>query len=268
VSELTERLRAATARRLHKSAKHVKILTIDIETKPMVVYSWGLWKQNHFIEQIVDDGGVMCFGAKWLGQKEVIFHSERDGFEAMMQAAWDLLDDADVVVGYNSTKFDIPRLNQEFMKLGWAPPSPFKEIDLIRVNRQRFQLPSRKLDYLASRAGVGSKVKHQGFDLWVSCMAGDESAWATMERYCKGDVALTEKVYLRLLPWMTGTPHIGLLTGVERACPSCGSDKLVRTGKKVHAYVSSYSLFRCSDCGGWARDVFKANEPVRTRPVK
>lgn len=256
---------------LSKRARSLKILTIDIETKPMLVYSWGLWKQNHFIDQIVHDGGIICWAAKWFGEKATIFASERDGREEMLRQAWELLTEADIVITYNGGKFDIPRLNQEFMLLGWGPPAPFKHIDLFRVNARRFQLPSRKLDYLAQRSGTGQKVKHSGFDLWVDCMAGDDTAWALMEKYNRGDVTLTERVYLRLLPWLDAQTHIGQMISDGTngyLCPNCGSSKVTKHGKPVRAFVRSYSLYRCGNCGSWMRDTLLTGNSVFTRPVK
>ena len=78
----------ALAKALAPEAKHIRILTIDIETKPMKVYSWGLFNQFHTIDQIIDHGGLLCFAAKWAGEKDVLFFSEwDDGFEGMVKAA-------------------------------------------------------------------------------------------------------------------------------------------------------------------------------------
>src|SRR5690606_10806763 len=50
-----------------------RILTLDIETRPHEAYVWGLWKQNIGVTQLMERGHVMCFVAKWYGDKEVIF---------------------------------------------------------------------------------------------------------------------------------------------------------------------------------------------------
>ena len=47
-----------------------KILSLDIETAPAKVYCWGLWDQNIGINQIVEDGYVLCWCAKWIDKKE------------------------------------------------------------------------------------------------------------------------------------------------------------------------------------------------------
>jgi len=262
---------AQRAAQLDKVASSVRILTIDIETRPMVVYSWGLFKQFHSIDQIVDHGGMLCFAAKWLGEKNTLFYSvEHDGYEVMVQAAWDLLTAADIVITYNGNRFDIPRLNNEFMLAGLGPAAPFKSVDLIKSNRKQFDLASRKLDYLAQRNGAGHKTHHTGFKLWTDCMAGDQRAWVLMEKYNRQDVALTERLYLKLLPWLIDQPHVGVMSGDSNGwrCPHCGSDKIRQHGKKVHAFVRSYQLYRCSKCQGWLRSNFLTGEPQFTRSVR
>lgn len=254
--------------RLGKETKNTRILTIDIESKPMLVYSWGLWNQNHGIDFIVDDGGMICFAAKWMGEKETLFYSDHhDGHEVMLRKAYELVSEADILITYNGDRYDIPRMNQEFMKLGLGPPKPSKSIDLIKTNKGRFDLPSRKLDYLVQRSGVGHKLPHTGFQLWIDCMAGDPKAWDLMRRYNIQDVRVTEKAYLRLLPWVTNAPHHGMFTADEFSCPYCGARKLTRTGE-THTNVQSYALYSCGNCGGWCRGNKRLQDPTHTRAMR
>jgi DNA polymerase elongation subunit (family B) len=257
------------AARLAPEAKSVRILTIDIESRPLQVYAWGLWDQNISIGQIIEHGGMICFAAKWMGDKEVIFKSvHHDGYEAMLESAWGLLSEADVVVTYNGDRYDIKRLNNEFFLAGMTPPKPFKSIDLLKVNKGRFDLPSRKLDYLVQRSGVGAKVKHQGFDLWIDCMAGDEKAWALMRRYNEGDTRITERAFVRLLPWLTNMPHLAMFTGDAHACPYCASKRIKWDGEYTHTLNQTYRLYQCLNCSGWIRGITKSGEPIRTRAIR
>src|SRR5690606_22016747 len=50
----------------------VRILTLDVETSPMLSYHFGLWDQNIGINQIVKQSRIICFAAKWVGEKPVI----------------------------------------------------------------------------------------------------------------------------------------------------------------------------------------------------
>jgi DNA polymerase elongation subunit (family B) len=267
VSKLTEAVEKHTAK-AYKPKHDLKILTIDIETVPNDVYTWGLWNQNISISQIKKPGGVFAFAAKWVGKSEVFFHSDHhDGHREMLQAAWDLLNEADVVVTYNGISFDIPHLQWEFVQAGMSPPKPYKQIDLLRVVRKQFRAPSKKLDYISQQLGIGHKTHHSGFELWVKCMEGDEAAWKKMATYNKQDVRLTEKLYHYLLPWLTQVPHLGQMEGNEHSCPYCGGVKLRRDGT-AHAFVTSYRLYECLNCHAWVRGTQKLQDATRTRPMK
>ena len=208
-----------------------RILLLDIETAPNTAYVWSLRTDYISIEQLVESGYALCVSAKWLGEKEVLFYSIKEhGVGSMLQAIHNLIEEADIVVHYNGTKFDIPTLQREFLTEGLAPPSPIKQIDLLKVVRKQFRFSSNKLDYVCQRLGLGNKVRHKGMQLWRDCMAGNDKAWAVMERYNKRDVVLLEKLYHRLLPWIPNHPNVTLYTGVVASCPRCGSAKFQSRG--------------------------------------
>lgn len=187
---------------------------LDIETTPLQVYTWGLWDQNIGINQIIKSTEMLCFGAKWLGEKSVNFKSvHHDGKKAMLEELHRLMDEADALVGWNSASFDHKHINREFLENGMTPPAPTKDLDLMTIVKANFQFPSNKLDYVAQKLGVGSKVKHSGFELWIGCMNDDKKAWAEMKRYQIQDVQLLDSLYDILLPWFPGS---GSVTSKER----------------------------------------------------
>ena len=260
---------------LQSGERTIKILHIDIETAPNIVYCWGLWNQNVSIKQILDSGYTLCFAYKWHKKRGVGFHSIfEDGEEAMIQRAWELLEEADVVTHYNGTRFDIPTLNKEFVLHGLTPPAPFKQVDLLRTVRRQFKFPSNKLDYVAQTLGIGAKVKHLGMDLWIGCMNGDSKAWNIMKRYNKADVRLLEKLYVRLLPWIPAHPN-GLLfdeTSLgERKwrgekCSRCGSGNVQKRGfQYTRSYV--YQRYHCTSCGSWMRERFSVIDRTRSSGI-
>ena len=232
----------------------MKLLLLDLESSPNSAFVWGLWNQNISISQLVDSSRVLCFAAKWYGEDKVIFDSEyKSGALHMIEHAHHLLSEADAVIHWNGTKFDIPVLNKEFLLHGLKPPAPFKEIDLLKTSRKRFKFPSNKLDYVAQALGLGSKVQHRGFQLWVDCMNNKKSAWKEMKEYNIQDVVLLEKVYERFKPWIKHHPNYALHMGVGGiSCPVCGSEHIHRRG---YAYTVSnrYARYSCSDCGKWFR---------------
>jgi len=234
----------------------VKILFLDIETAPNLAHIWGLWKQNVGINQLMDSSYTMCWAAKWQGESKVRFASVQEtSSELMLKEIHTLLDETDAVCHYNGTKFDIPTLNKEFLLHGFLPPSPYKQIDLLKTARSRFRFPSNKLDYVSQQLGLSGKVHHEGHELWVKCMAGDPAAWKKMKTYNKRDVTLLEEVYDKLLPWVKGHPNQALYNeeAGEITCPHCNSSDIQRRG---FAYLTSgkYQRFVCNKCGVWTRE--------------
>jgi uncharacterized protein YprB with RNaseH-like and TPR domain len=184
---------------------------LDIETTPMQVYTWGLWDQNIGINQIIKDTEMMCFGAKWQGKKKITFKSvHHDGKEAMLKELHAMMEEADILVGWNSAAFDHKHIKREFLEAGMEPPSAVKDLDLMSVVKANFKFPSNKLDYVAQTLGVGAKVKHSGFDLWIGCMENNKKSWAEMKRYQIQDVQLLEDLYQVLLPWLPGATRVSI----------------------------------------------------------
>jgi len=234
----------------------MKKLYLDIETAPNICMTWGLFRQNISIDKIVESGFTLCWAAKWEDSKEIMFSSVHgDGEQLMLTRMHELLCEADAVVHYNGTNFDMPILNKEFVNAKMLPPTPYQQIDLLRTVRARFRFTSNKLDYVAQFLGLGNKVHHKGMALWVGCMAGKDKDWKVMERYNIQDVRLLPKLYKTLLPWIQNHPNMGLYNEVldsegkhVEQCPNCGSTHLVRNGME-HLATQSYQRYKCSDCG-------------------
>jgi DNA polymerase elongation subunit (family B) len=227
----------------------LKILMIDIETAPHKVYAWGLFDQRIATNQIVEPGYTLCYAAKWYGEKGMFYDSVHQSTpKAMLKGVHALLDEADAVAHYNGTSFDIPVLIGEFMKHHMKPPSPFKQIDLIKTTRKA-RIASRKLDYVSQMLGLGSKTVHKGMPLWTACMDGDAAAWKIMEKYNRQDVKLLESLYDELLPWIPGHPNRNNYDETE-VCPKCGGKHYQRRGYAI-ASTRRYARFQCKDCGSW-----------------
>lgn len=242
----------------------MKILIIDIETSPMTGLIWGLWDQNINYKHIQKEGAILCYAAKWLGESKVYFDSLNQSTpREMLRSAHALLTEADAVISFNGINFDIKHLNAQFLVNKMKPPAAFKNIDLLRVARSRFKFPSNKLDYIATRLGLGQKVAHEGMELWIKCMAGNKAAWGRMKKYNIQDVHLTEAVYKKLLPWIKNHPNINLFSDIE-CCPSCGSGALQSRGTRV-TVTGAYHRYQCLSCGSWATGTKMIRKAVRIK---
>lgn len=241
----------------------MKILLLDIETAPNTAYVWGLFKENIPLVRLLESSYVMCWSAKWYGENVTYFSSVyHTTMKKMLQGIHDLLSEADAVVHFNGSSFDIPTLNKEFVLHGFKPPSPYKEIDLLQVAKRRFRFTSNKLDFIAQALKLGKKHETT-FELWVNCMNKDHEAWKKMEAYNRQDVLLLEKVYDRFKPWIKNHANVSLYNESGLACPNCGSSKVTKRGFAYTA-LTRFQRYQCGGCGNW----FRSNRPLTQRNVE
>lgn len=226
-----------------------KILLLDIETKPAQAYIWRAYgEQNVGIDQIIDGGGTICVGAKWLGEKQCFLFSDWEhGHEKMLAEVHEMISYADAVVTYNGDRFDLPKLQGEFLLAGLGPTPPCTSIDVIKAVR-KFGFFVNKLAYIGPLLGVGEKIKTEGFTLWTSVMAGDEDAQKRMSKYCIQDVRLLEKLYLKVRPFIKNHPHLGQVGGKQ--CGACGSSHLQSRGSR-RTKAFKIQRIQCQSCGSW-----------------
>lgn len=233
--------------------KKPNVLILDIETSPITAYVFGLKEQNIGLNQIVRDWHIMCFSAKWLGEKKVIYKETRTSNDKpLLKALWELLDKADILVTQNGAHFDGPRIEARMMIHRMKPPSPYKHADTYRGNKNK-GFTSHKLEYLTSVLNHKHvKLLHSNFpgmSLWSECLKGNNKAWAAMREYNIKDVLSTEELYLNTLPWASKTfptPHVPI--NPVSKCPYCNSYVLrsigIRRTKSEH-----YRRYICTQCG-------------------
>lgn len=229
---------------------------MDLEVAPTLATVWGLWNVNVGINQIVGNSYVLSWAAKWYGTDEVEYSSlHMTSHKNMITELYKLVNEADVVIGYNLDSFDMKIFNKEVLLLGLSVPTPYKTVDLLKVVRKRFRFTSNKLDYVAQQLKLGKKTKHQGHELWLSCMnKGAEDyhqAWAIMEEYNCNDVVLTEKLYDAVKGWIPNHPSHSAFQN-DHVCPNCGGKHLQKRGTALTTSLT-YQRWQCGDCGSWSR---------------
>jgi len=235
-----------------------KILLLDIETLPMWVRVWGLYKQRIPITNIVKDWIVLSWAAKWLMDSNMmsdiltVEEVESRDDERICQSIWDLINEADIILAHNLERFDIKKLNSRFMIHGFMPPSPYQMIDTLKHSYKIAAHSSHKLDW------IGKLVTNEGklstdYELWLRCERGEQEALDYMLAYNKEDVNLLEEVYLWMRPWINSHPNVGLYMDLTTSvCTRCGSEDL----KNLDYYYTpagKYAAIRCNDCGGIGR---------------
>lgn len=231
-----------------------RILIIDIELRPGTAYYWQPKVEWINPNMSITKPAMICFDAKWYGEPKHIFRSEwDDGRDEMIAEVWRLLDSAHVVVGYNSAGFDVKHINREIAQTWRGPPSPHKDVDLIRTARSRFKFPYNSLNEVCRDLGLDLKLAHSGWELWEQVMAGDPKAQKKMRAYNRRDTVVTEQLLDRLRPWIKGFPNLNMYRE-ERVsgCGKCGHAEVEESGFYYTA-TRAYKQFVCLACGSHNR---------------
>ena len=255
----TARRAKLKARRQATHKLNARILLFDIETIPMEVYVWGLFKQRISPDNIIKEWSVVSWAAKWLFENDMLSDVAKPQEAAkredgrLLKGIHALLDEADIVVAHNANRFDVRRLNARFIVNNLPPPRPFQVIDTLREAKRHFAFSSYKVESINPLLGLSGKIKTT-FDLWKRCVAGDESALAMMQKYNKQDVLALEELYVKIRPWIKGHPNMGLFYDKPTTvCPNCGSGK-INWGGEYRTQVGVYDTYRCESCGAIGRN--------------
>jgi len=239
-----------------------RVLIFDVETAPIVAYTWGLFDQNVGLNQIKSDWHFLAWAAKWLGDpasKTVYMDNSKaknisDDKELITELV-KMIEQADIVVTQNGESFDIKKLNARAIINGLPPIRPAKSTDILREGRKVFKFTSHKLEYISDTLNTKyKKLKHNkypGFELWAAILKGDKRAWAEMRKYTIHDVLSTEEAYVRIQGWIK-TQNLAKYTDDETVRCFCGSKNLQHRGVTYTA-VGRYRRYRCNDCGKWTR---------------
>lgn len=234
----------------------LKILLFDIECSLAKAYTYGLYDQNISIANVFEHPRMIAFTAKWLGQKKVFAFSEyHQSRKEMLEAIHTLMDEADVVVGWNSRGFDVKWCNAEFLVEKMTPPSPFKQIDLMQETKRNARFLSNKLDYISERLLGDNKIDYNMARMWIkvdnpnTSEADRKREWDAMIRYAKKDTVLLEPLFNELRPWLK-MPHP--VSQGDDKCRNCGSLDLEKRGRTA-TLNGTYQQYKCKVCGAWSR---------------
>lgn len=236
--------------------KKPKVLFIDIETSPLISYTWGLFDQNVSLNQIHSEWHLLSYAAKWLGDSKVYYEDQSkvkkiSDDSKMLKGIWKLMDEADIIVGQNSKRFDVKKLNARFIMNKMKPPSPFRQIDTLILAKKHFAFTSNKLEWMSGALCPDNKKmktkKFQGFELWKECLAKNKAAFAEMKAYNIQDVIALEALYHKLQPW-DSTIDFNTYSSEESLKCNCPTGTFIKRGFAV-TNTGRFQIYQCRVCG-------------------
>ena len=237
-----------------------KILLMDLETAPSIVYTWGRWDQNIGGSQVITESYLLTWAARWLDNDKEVFSDmlpnhkkaykkDPTNDKEIVKSLSDLMNQADIVVAHNGDGFDMKWLRKQLAKHQLPNISTQRTIDTLKVAKRYFNFPSNRLDELAVYLNVDERKLKTDFSLWADCVAGKKDAWRAMMDYNIQDLEPLAAIYLRLRPFMTNHPNLAVYSDSdESACPVCNSTELVKNGY-YFTNLSQFQRYKCNGCG-------------------
>jgi DNA-directed RNA polymerase subunit RPC12/RpoP len=221
---------------------------------------------------------IICAGWKELGKKKVHcinawdypnWQENINDDSEVCKAIYDVLKDADAVVTHNGVRFDWKHLQTRLMMNGLPVLPKIAHIDTCLIARKNLLSFNNRLGYLGDWLVGDKKLENGGWQLWVKVTKRVKSACTLMSKYCKQDVALLEKVFEQLRPFIKNLPNRNLsrsakkIVNGEYVCPTCGSPDLMRNGWR-YTQMHKYQRVVCRHCGSCSRLDLKDRNPRAT----
>ena len=235
-----------------------RTLLLDIETSPSLGWVWQKWQTD--VLAFEQDWRVLSLSWMWLEDKtpKVLglpdfprYKKEPDSDYDVVVKAHELLSEASIVIAHN-IGFDVKKLQARMAYWGMQPPSPFSQIDTLKIARRHFAFSSNKLGELCTHLGIGAKEDNGGMGTWFAAMQGDEKAWKRLKRYNVQDVILLRDLFVKLRPWATGLPNVASMSERPTACPKCGSEEGMVVSGYSYTNVSRKIKLQCKSCNGYS----------------
>lgn len=236
--------------------KMPKVLFTDAETAPDISATFGRYDVNLTGDHVLEEGGwLISVSWSWMHEDRVQ-GAVLTPAEALMRNDYrlvemirELINEADIVVGHNIARFDLPVYKARMVINELKPISAVRVIDTLKIAK-KMKFNSNKLSELAKYLNCSNKMKNSGISLWIGCLKGDKDSLNTMLEYNIQDVVVLREIYFKLAPWNSGMPAWGVITRAEEpVCNVCGSRHLTSTGKAAPRGSMMRLEVVCDDCG-------------------
>jgi len=230
----------------------IKRLFFDIETSPIVAYTWRVgWKLNIGTDNIIQDWKIICISYGWEDEDKVhtLTWDKNQCDKQMLIDFIKIANTADELVAHNGDRFDIKKIRTKciYHRIPMFPN--YRTLDTLKKAKSGFTFNSNRLDYIAKYLGVGAKLEHEGFNMWVKCIQGDKDALADMVKYCEMDIVVLQDVFLVMQSYIKQNQHVGTLNmGRKCDCPSCGSSDVTYLKLNVTSLGTPKRQFECDVC--------------------
>lgn len=246
-----------------------KRIFFDIETSYCEGWFWNpAYNTNISYDQVLKQSAIICICYKVEGSPKIHHLTwDKGDDKEMMGRFYEIINDADEVVAHNGDRFDIKWIRTRFLMAGFSSMPEIKSIDTLKISRSKFKFPSNRLDAIGKYLGIGGKIETGGIELWHDVIQrNSKKAMSKMVEYCKRDVELLEKVFLKLEGYSKPKTHIGrFMAGDKCDCQYCGSERTVFSRQRVSAAGVVSIAMQCKECYKYFSVSLKAYNQRRSK---
>ena len=149
---------------------------------------------------------IMCAAWGWLGEDkspEVRICGPMGFFKdpprkRMLEPLLKAISEADMLIGHNIIRFDLPILNAECLRLGLPPLKPILVHDTMGlVKTKGFK---KGQDVLSGVLGVSAEKQAMNWHQWQAAYA--EDGWKSIKSRCASDVVQHKQMYAEIKGWL------------------------------------------------------------------
>jgi predicted nucleic-acid-binding Zn-ribbon protein len=175
-----------------------KKLYFDVERGYSKWLHWDAKVPSKYLntDNLIEEGHVLCFAAAWLDEADEFQYihsfsvtqaeSLANDDRRILTELWQMMDEADYIVGHNSDKYDMRLVKGRFDTHGMGFPYKARQVDSLKLAKKHMMKMSYKLDYLTG----GGKDEMSNEDWKQIALTGDPAALQKMETYCRKDVRI------------------------------------------------------------------------------
>lgn len=165
--------------------------------------------------------------------------------EELVRDVLEEMAEADILLTYFGTRFDIPFMNTKALEYRFPFPPPVPHIDLFYTVKSRLNLSRKSLQNVGYVMGLSHEKTPVEGKLWKAASAGNREALALIEAHNEADVRILSEAYEQLRPLIRTHPFVGSKEG----CNRCG-EALQRRGKAYTQTLAQHYRYVCRS-GHW-----------------
>lgn len=234
-----------------------KILFFDLEVTPLLVWTYNAYEGNAL--RIEEDSKIMSVAWAW-GDGKIQYKGlhECKGYKPsrfkindseLVELVYDLIEEADLVIGQNSINFDMKVLRARALAHKLPPLKPVLMEDTLKIAKRYFKLPKYTLEELCRYVGIEGKTELKHSDLLWGYLEGDTKKGKLMKAYNVRDVEITRKFYNEVKGWHLSHTNLNFIYRRPLRCPTCLSEKYHKRGFDNFKRTGTRQRYICQECG-------------------